>query len=163
MVLTTAPSPPPRFTHLRSSEISYRGSVLSSRELTSLRIKSNDSFAILDQSKWKLSLHFSWSSASYYLLSLLDQYVKSPSISADEDVTLSGFKEKFKTYVIVDSSGGNKWMSPATFKSSCDMLVTYYPFDKQSCEMTFGSWTFDNRLLKMVSKSNKHSHAGWCD
>lgn len=100
---------------------------------------------------------------SYHLLSLIDWPVKSPSISADGDVTLSGFKEKFKTYVIVDSSGVNKWMSPATFKSSCDMLVTFYPFDKQRCEMTFGSWTFDNRLLKMVSKSNKHTHAGLCD
>jgi len=99
----------------------------------------------------------------YHLLSLIDQSVKSPSISADEDVTLAGFKEKFKTYVIVDSSGVNKWMSPATFKSSCDMVVTFYPFDKQRCEMTFGSWTFDNRLLTMVSKSSKHTHAGWCD
>ena len=89
--------------------------------------------------------------------------MKSPYVSADEDVTLSGFKEKFKTFVIVDSSGVNKWTSPATFKSSCDMLVTFYPFDKQTCEMTFGSWTFDNRLLKMVSKSNKHTHAGLCD
>ena len=89
--------------------------------------------------------------------------MKSPYISADEDVTLSGFQEKFKTFVIVDSSGVNKWMSPATFKSSCDMLVTFYPFDKQRCEMTFGSWTFDNRLLKMVSKSKKHTHAGLCD
>ena len=92
---------------------------------------------------------------------LIDQCVNSLYISADEDVTLSGFKEKFKTYVIVDSAGMNKWMSPATFKSSCDMKVTFYPFDKQSCEMTFGSWTFDNRLLKMVRKSNKHSQTGW--
>ena len=97
------------------------------------------------------------------MLSLIDQSVKSPSISADDDVKLAGFKEKFKTYVIVDSSGVNTWMSPATFKSSCDMMVTFYPFDKQRCEMTFGSWTFDNRLLKMVSKSNKHTHAGWWD
>ena len=65
--------------------------------------------------------------------------------------------------MIVDSSGVNKWMSPATFKSSCDMVVTFYPFDKQRCEMTFGSWTFDSRLLKMISKSNKRTHTGWCD
>ena len=81
-------------------------------------------------------------------------------LSADEDVALSGFKEKFKTYVIVDSKGLNKWMSPATFKSSCDMAVRYYPFDKQKCEMTFGSWTYDSRLLKTINPHTEHSPAG---
>ena len=96
----------------------------------------------------------------YAPISFALSYSNFPLISADEDVTLSGFKEKFKTFVIVDSDGMNKWMSPATFKSSCDMMVTFYPFDKQHCQMTFGSWTFDNRLLKMISSSSKYSHTG---
>lgn len=75
-------------------------------------------------------------------------------------MTLSGFKEKFKTYVTVDSDGVNMWMSPATFKSSCDMVIRFYPFDSQNCELTFGSWTFDNRLLKMISRDEKHSKSG---
>ncbi|PFX30027.1 Neuronal acetylcholine receptor subunit alpha-6 [Stylophora pistillata] len=79
--------------------------------------------------------------------------------NADEDATLSGFKEKFKTYVMVYSDGTNKWMSPATFKSSCDMRVTFYPFDTQECKMTFGSWTFDSRLLRMITPAGKYSHS----
>ena len=82
-------------------------------------------------------------------------------LSADEDVTLAGFKEKFKTYVIVDSSGVNMWMSPASFKSSCDMVIRFYPFDRQTCHLTFGSLTFDNRLLKMMNKDDSHSTSGW--
>ena len=82
-------------------------------------------------------------------------------LSADEDVTLAGFKEKFKTYVIVDSSGVNMWMSPASFKSSCDMVIRFYPFDRQTCHLTFGSLTFDNRLLKMTNKDDSHSTSGW--
>ena len=82
-------------------------------------------------------------------------------LSADEDVTLAGFKEKFKTYVIVDSSGVNMWMSPASFKSSCDMVIRFYPFDRQTCHLTFGSLTFDNRLLKMMNKDDSHSKSGW--
>ena len=81
--------------------------------------------------------------------------------SADEGVTLSGFTEKFKTNVIVSSDGVNIWMSPATFKSSCDMAVRFYPFDRQNCEMTFGSWTFDSRLVKMVSRDKEHTKSGW--
>lgn len=79
--------------------------------------------------------------------------------NADEDVTLSGFKEKFKTYVMVYSDGTNKWMSPATFKSSCDMRVKFYPFDKQECKLTFGSWTYDSRLLRMINPAGKYSHS----
>ena len=84
-------------------------------------------------------------------------------LSADEDVTLAGFKEKFKTYVIVDSNGVNMWMSPASFKSSCDMVIRFYPFDRQTCHLTFGSLTFDNRLLKMMNKDNTHSTSGWTE
>ena len=84
-------------------------------------------------------------------------------LSADEDVTLAGFKEKFKTYVIVDSSGVNMWMSPASFKSSCDMEIRFYPFDRQTCHLTFGSLTFDNRLLKMMNKDDSHSTSGWTE
>ena len=84
-------------------------------------------------------------------------------LSADEDVTLAGFKEKFKTYVIVDSSGVNMWMSPASFKSSCDMVIRFYPFDRQTCHLTFGSLTFDNRLLKMMNKDDSHSTSGWTE
>ena len=91
-------------------------------------------------------------SYSYFLL-----------ISADEDVTLSGFKEKFKTYVMVYSDGTNKWMSPATFKSSCDMRVKFYPFDTQECKLTFGSWTYDSRLLRMINPAGKYSHSGWLE
>ena len=28
-------------------------------------------------------------------------------------------------------------------------------FDKQKCQLTFGSWAFDNRFLKMTTKIQK--------
>ena len=81
-------------------------------------------------------------------------------LSADEGVTMAGFTEKFKTYVVVNSEGVNMWMSPATFKSSCDMVIRMYPFDTQNCKLTFGSWTFDSRLLKIITRDKKHSKSG---
>ena len=34
-------------------------------------------------------------------------------------------------------------MSPAKFTSTCEIDITYFPFDRQECKLKFGSWTFD--------------------
>lgn len=69
--------------------------------------------------------------------------------SGDDSTNLPGFREKYKTYVVIESTGVSKWMSPAHFKSSCDIKVKYFPFDTQVCKMYFGSWTHDSRNLKV--------------
>ena len=80
--------------------------------------------------------------------------------SGDEDEFLAGHTQKFKTNLIVESNGRTVWMSPATFKSSCDISVTFFPFDSQVCDLTFGSWTYDNRLLSISQKDSTHEPAG---
>lgn len=54
----------------------------------------------------------------------------------------SGGLEKYKTRVILEFDGRNAWYSPASFRSTCNIDVTYFPFDEQVCTMKFGSWTF---------------------
>ncbi|XP_068673444.1 neuronal acetylcholine receptor subunit beta-3-like [Montipora foliosa] len=61
--------------------------------------------------------------------------------SADSE--FSGGLEKYKTRVIVDSDGTCSWYSPASFRSTCPIDVTHFPFDEQTCTMKFGSWTFE--------------------
>jgi len=39
------------------------------------------------------------------------------------------------------------WKPPAIYKSSCKINVEWFPFDEQSCDMKFGSWTYDGRLV----------------
>ncbi|KAK3746631.1 hypothetical protein QZH41_012842 [Actinostola sp. cb2023] len=80
--------------------------------------------------------------------------------SGDETVSQAGFTEKFKTYVVVESSGKCTWSSPATFKSLCNMDITNFPFDSQTCDVTFGSWTYDDRLMSMQQMDAKYDQAG---
>lgn len=62
------------------------------------------------------------------------------SFSADS--VFSGGLDKYKTRVIIEHDGRNAWYSPASFRSTCNIDVTYFPFDEQTCTMKFGSWTF---------------------
>ncbi|GAU89949.1 LOW QUALITY PROTEIN: hypothetical protein RvY_02440-1 [Ramazzottius varieornatus] len=47
------------------------------------------------------------------------------------------------TKVTVNYTGDVVWDPPAIYKSYCLIDVTYFPYDKQSCEMKFGTWTYD--------------------
>ena len=53
------------------------------------------------------------------------------------------------------NNGENTWMSPATFKSSCQLDVQYFPFDKQKCNMSFRSLTSDRRMLDITTMEIK--------
>ncbi|XP_050419433.1 neuronal acetylcholine receptor subunit alpha-10 isoform X2 [Patella vulgata] len=54
------------------------------------------------------------------------------------------------TNMIVTSDGNVTWLSMVIFKSSCSIDVKYFPFDEQSCLMSFSSWTFDANQLNMI-------------
>lgn len=51
--------------------------------------------------------------------------------SADDNGKLGGGTEKYKTKIVINSSGYCNWMAPAIFQSSCDVNTEYFPFDDQ--------------------------------
>ncbi|XP_043192552.1 neuronal acetylcholine receptor subunit alpha-10-like [Amphibalanus amphitrite] len=57
------------------------------------------------------------------------------------------------TNVIVNSNGQVTWLSHGIYQSSCDMDVEYFPFDIQSCEMKWASWTYDGYTVDIISES----------
>ncbi|PNJ34614.1 CHRNB3 isoform 1 [Pongo abelii] len=60
------------------------------------------------------------------------------------------FEGSLMTKVIVKSNGTVVWTPPASYKSSCTMDVTFFPFDQQNCSMKFGSWTYDGTMVDLI-------------
>lgn len=69
--------------------------------------------------------------------------------SGDDEINLAGGPSKFVTDVAVNNEGRCLWSGPATFKVNCHMNVGNWPFDAQSCEMAFGSYSYGKNLLKI--------------
>ncbi|CAD5113924.1 DgyrCDS3082 [Dimorphilus gyrociliatus] len=68
--------------------------------------------------------------------------------------------------VIINYNGDVTWFEKSVYKSTCSMTVTNYPFDVQTCNLWFGSWThpiyeIDFRILGKqgldVSQLEKYS------
>ncbi|XP_065339487.1 neuronal acetylcholine receptor subunit alpha-10-like isoform X1 [Cloeon dipterum] len=57
------------------------------------------------------------------------------------------------TNVIVSSGGEVVWLSHGIYRSSCDINVEFFPFDVQSCQMKWASWTYDGYQVDLVKQT----------
>ncbi|XP_016852101.2 neuronal acetylcholine receptor subunit beta-3 [Anolis carolinensis] len=60
------------------------------------------------------------------------------------------FEGSLMTKAIIKYNGIVVWTPPASYKSSCTMDVTFFPFDRQNCSMKFGSWTYDGNMVDLI-------------
>ncbi|XP_010776736.1 neuronal acetylcholine receptor subunit alpha-9-II [Notothenia coriiceps] len=54
------------------------------------------------------------------------------------------------TNVKLRYNGEITWDAPAITKSSCVVDVSYFPFDSQECNLTFGSWTYNGNQVDII-------------
>ncbi|TPP62198.1 Neuronal acetylcholine receptor subunit alpha-4 [Fasciola gigantica] len=78
-----------------------------------------------------------------------------PSQIWTPDIKLYNFaderlKEHREARVVIDNNGGALWVPQALFKSTCEVEITYFPFDTQICMLEFGSWTYDKTQLDIT-------------
>lgn len=62
--------------------------------------------------------------------------------------------ERRDSLCIVEHTGHVVWIPQAVFKSSCNIDVKAFPFDKQRCHLKFGSWTYDGLQLDLFFKDD---------
>uniref|UniRef100_A0A0N5AS18 Acetylcholine receptor subunit alpha-type unc-63 n=1 Tax=Syphacia muris TaxID=451379 RepID=A0A0N5AS18_9BILA len=49
-------------------------------------------------------------------------------------------------------NGTVEWAPPAVYKSMCQIDIEWFPFDAQTCEMKFGSWTYGGLEVNLKHK-----------
>ena len=58
-----------------------------------------------------------------------------------------------QSHAMVRYDGNVFWPPPAKLRSSCEIDITYFPFDDQKCRMKFGSWTYDGFQVDITNRS----------
>lgn len=76
---------------------------------------------------------------------MLNILIDNSKFSAD-----GNYEVTLLTKATVHHTGLVNWNPPAIYKSSCEMDVEWFPFDKQSCLMKFGSWTYDGHEVNTI-------------
>lgn len=52
-------------------------------------------------------------------------------------------------------NGEIQWLAPVIYRSSCLLDVSYFPWDSQICNLTFGSWTYDSSKLDLHNMTDE--------
>uniref|UniRef100_A0A8C2Q1J8 Cholinergic receptor nicotinic alpha 9 subunit n=1 Tax=Cyprinus carpio TaxID=7962 RepID=A0A8C2Q1J8_CYPCA len=96
--------------------------------------------------------HLKWSKEDYDGLEVIripSSLVWRPDLvlynKADDD-----FSGPVDTNVVLRYNGEITWDTPAITKSSCVVDVSYFPFDSQQCNLTFGSWTYNGNQVDIA-------------
>ena len=64
------------------------------------------------------------------------------------------FSKHLVTNAIVSSNGDVLWLFPALVKTYCSLNVEHFPFDSQSCDISFISWTHSGDTLDLHYNSS---------
>jgi len=74
-----------------------------------------------------------------------------PDLSLHNRATLESnpFDYVKNTKVLIKNNGNVTWVIYTSWKSSCSTDVTWWPADRQTCTMKFGSLTYNKRRLSL--------------
>ena len=74
--------------------------------------------------------------------------------SAYEDMETE-FDVSIKPNVHVSSDGACQWFPPGRFSLPCPIDISSFPFDDQTCSLTFQSWLYDGLKLNLTLAADK--------
>ncbi len=56
---------------------------------------------------------------------------------------------KREALLVIYSTGDIVWIPRSIFTSTCHINLKRFPYDRQNCSISFGSWAFDNSLIDL--------------
>ncbi|KAM7430993.1 Neuronal acetylcholine receptor subunit alpha-7 [Porites harrisoni] len=54
--------------------------------------------------------------------------------------------------LVVKYDGNVSWLNPVIFTSSCEIDITFFPLDDQTCDLKFGSWSYNSDFLDVYPR-----------
>ena len=72
------------------------------------------------------------------------------------------YKEYDQFRAVIESTGKVHWEPGGVFRTMCEIDITYYPFDDQTCKLTFGAWSYHTgkmNLTNTVDRVNLDSYS----
>ena len=81
--------------------------------------------------------------------------MKTNLISALNEISMflysadGNYQVTLMTKATVHYTGLVVWEPPAIYMSSCKIDVEFFPFDQQTCQMKFSSWTYDGSQVDL--------------
>lgn len=92
---------------------------------------------------------FSWNKTEYEI----SQIIINPEKAWLPDVVLLNSAEAMTdgrstaARLVVKHDGNVSWLNPVIFTSSCEIDITFFPLDDQTCQLNFGSWSYSSQFL----------------
>ena len=69
--------------------------------------------------------------------------------SADEII-----QEFEKIRVLISSNGNVHWEPGGVFTTTCDIDITYFPFDEQACPIEIGAWSYKSGRMNLTNTTS---------
>ncbi|XP_054160007.1 neuronal acetylcholine receptor subunit alpha-7-like [Oppia nitens] len=109
--------------------------------------------------------HLQWNPDDYDKISIIrvapDEVFK-PDFMLFNSVDVNTMKDNtIKTNMLLYSTGEIMWVPPVVLKSLCDVDLTNWPYDEQTCFLTFGSWTHDGLGINISDDCNISLEEYW--
>lgn len=101
--------------------------------------------------------HLKWLPEDYnniQRLTMADHEIWQPDIVIYENIPSKEIDPKKDTHVIVSKNGFVSWVPPILINSQCSLNIQNYPYDKQYCQLTFGSWNHDGSIIDLSTDRN---------
>lgn len=61
-----------------------------------------------------------------------------------------GFLNTMKTHIKLYHNGRHTWNAPVILRIGCSIKVEEFPFDKQTCDVRFGGFTYKQSQLDLI-------------
>ncbi|KAJ8297829.1 hypothetical protein KUTeg_024360 [Tegillarca granosa] len=80
------------------------------------------------------------------------QNIERPAFESTSDVYNSAHTDLFRVSVYFD--GTVVWEPGGSFSTSCNIKIRYFPFDYQTCEITFTVWQYTKGMMSVTNSSD---------